>query len=197
MFAEGKRKMKIKSLAVVGSTRVVSVADQTLVPDSNSKATIIFTQPFADADASQLASIVQSVESSAEKVTGGTLRVLSKTSLKVPLPTYDFESSGYLFNGTETLGAHIVLSIGKKIGELLASQNADTVYARRTIVFLIAKMLKDCEAILLGTTPTVVPDDDIDDLFSKVTVASGAIRRAVGGLGPLDPIGGLYGGASA
>lgn len=170
----------------------LSKADQVFTTDTPTKATVIYDVPFGNT--SYVCSVVQTTEASAEKVTGGNLRIMGKSTFRVPKPNVDLNGV-VRFGAPEIVTIHTVISLPKAWSDTVANSSVTDILLRKGLAYLLAKGMNDVSSILQGASAQAAAPADLDTLANTLFAATGAVRRAAAGLQPLDAANGLYAGA--
>lgn len=185
--------MIIKTLAFNNTTKAMSRADETFVPDSATKASRISEAGlYMTGDTSCL----QTIEAGQESSGGGAVRVMVKTVFRLPRLARSADPElAYVGSETEydNIPIHIVVGIPKMVGIALASTAASYAPAKETYVHLIAKGVQDVVTTLLGHNATLVAPADVNVLISNLLASDAPLRRALARLQPLDTATGSYG----
>lgn len=187
--------MKIKTLLFNNAT--LTLGQGTFVADSAAKASCLFD---VSPEAIGLVPVVETVESSSERVTGGAVRLMAKATFRVPRIDYSqLTLGGFVKLGaTDTITVHTVVAFPKAVGEALTTSAGTTgcpADIRDLLSYLVVKGLIDVSGMLGSTVEPALPATTPALLSGKVLSGNAPLRRALASLQPIDTSNGLYGGA--
>lgn len=187
--------MKIKTLLFNNVT--LALGQGAFVADSATKASCLFD---VEPPLLGLVPVVETVESSSERVTGGAVRLMAKATFRVPRIDYSQVTMGgpVKLGATDTITVHTVVAFPKAVGEAMLTSAGTTgcpADVRDLLAYLVAKGLIDISGVLGSTVEPALPATTPALLSGKVLSVNAPLRRALASLQPIDTSNGLYGGA--
>lgn len=186
--------MKIKT-PTVDELGTLSLVDGSFVPDNTKAATqlgavVVSNDPVA---------VGETVEASVETASGGGVRLMLKTTGRLPGIDVAATSQGnenIVFGKVEPLPIHLVIALTKSQKDTLASAGGLLLAGRELLAVQIAKQICDIVAVAFAGGGAFLPAQSATTLTSQMLDTMAPLKRAVMGLQPMDAFNGKYGGAA-